>query len=392
VDIRGAAQVSASPPRLLFFGTYREEYARNQILIEGLRRAGWEVVECHASLWRGVEDRVQAASGGWANWGFFRRLFDAYAQLIRLYRKSGEYDVILVGYPGHLDVYLARFLASIRGRPLAWDVLNSLYLISVERGIEERSAFTVGMIRRLEQFACRLPDRMFLDTQQFVNWFVDTHHLDPTRFRLVQIGADDRNFLPLDDPQPQDGQFRIIYYGSYIPNHGVEYIIEAARLLERGSPGNPVLVEMVGVGPERAKAQELAERYSLQNVCFIDWLERDALAERIARADVVLGAFGVTRQLLLTNNNKIYEGFAMRKPVISARTPALPEVLQHGEHLYLCERGDPTSLAQAVRALQADPALCRRLAENGYRVFHDHFDVTQIGKKIASHLDELVGR
>ena len=29
------------PPRVLYFGTYREEYARNQIIIEGLRRAGW---------------------------------------------------------------------------------------------------------------------------------------------------------------------------------------------------------------------------------------------------------------------------------------------------------------------------------------------------------------
>ena len=384
--------MSASRPRLLFFGTYREEYARNQILIEGLRRAGWEVVECHASLWRGVEDRVQAASGGWARPDFLLRAIKCYAQLLKKYRQAGEFDVLLVGYPGHLDVYLARILAWIRRRPLAWDVLNSLYLISVERGIEERSPFTVKMIRRLEQIACRLPDRLFLDTQQFVNWFVDTHHLDPSRFRLVQIGADDRNFLPLDHLHPQDGQFRIIYYGSYIPNHGVEYIIEAAHLLERETPGKPFLVEMVGVGPERAKAQELAERYSLRNVCFIDWLERETLAERIAQADVVLGAFGVTQQLLLTNNNKIYEGFAMRKPVISARTPALPEVLHHAEHLYLCERGDPASLAQAIRAMQSDPALCRNLAENGYRVFHDHFDVTQIGKKIASHLDELVGR
>ena len=382
--------MSAAAHRVIYFGTYREEYARNQILIEGLRRAGWEVVECHAPLWRGVEDRVKAASGGWASLGFLGRVLSAYIHLLRQYRKSGTFDVLLVGYPGHFDVFLARLLASLRRKPLAWDVLNSLYLITVERGIQKRSRITVELIRRIERLACRLPDMLFLDSQQFVGWFVDTHKLDPSRFRLVWIGADERSFQPLEITRPVEDIFRIIYYGSYIPNHGVEYIIEAARILEAKSSQQPVTVEMVGAGPEREKAQALAEKYQLQNVCFIDWLERDALAERIARSDIVLGAFGTTRQLLLTNNNKIYEGFAMRKTVISARTPALPELLHHEEHLYLCERGNPVSLAEAVRVLQANPSLRNRLAENGYQIFKQHFNITAIGNEAASHLEELI--
>ena len=382
--------MSAPARRVIFFGTYREEYARNQILIEGLRRVGWEVVECHAPLWRGVEDRVQAASGGWASLGFLRRVISSYIQLLQTYRRVGAYDVLLVGYPGHFDVFLARLLAFLRRKPLAWDVLNSLYLITVERGIQKRSGFTVEMIRCIERLACRQPDMLFLDTQQFIDWFVQTHRLDPGRFRLVMIGADERNFLPLEKSKPSDNSFRIIYYGSYIPNHGVEYIIEAARILEAETSYEPVMVEMVGDGPERRKAEALAEKYQLKTVCFIDWLERDALTEHIAQCDVVLGAFGTTRQLLLTNNNKIYEGFAMRKAVISTRTPALPNLLHHGEHLYLCGRGDPASLADAVRILQADPALRDRLAESGYRIFREHFDVTHIGRQAANHLEELL--
>jgi len=103
----------------------------------------------------------------------------------------------------------------------------------------------------------------------------------------------------------------------------------------------------------------------------------------------VLGVFGVTMQNMLTNNNKIYEGFAMRKPVVSARTPALPESLVHGEHLYLCERGDAGSLAEAIRSLQADPELCKRLADNGYRLFCEQFDLDHIGQEFARHLEEL---
>ncbi len=271
---------------------------------------------------------------------------------------------------------------------MVWDVLNSLYLITTERGIQQRSRFTVALIRWMERLACRLPDLLLLDTSQFIDWFRDTHSIETSQFRIVQIGADDRYFHPLESPEQACGEvanFRVIYYGSYIPNHGVEGIIQAARLLKEDG----VSFEMIGTGPDLPKAKALSQEYNLENVTFIDWLERPELAKHIARSDLVLGVFGATQQNLLTNNNKIYEGFAMRKAVVSARTPALPEVLEHGVHLYLSRRGDPQSLADAIRVLKADPDLRARLSENGKLIFHQHFDVTQIGRQFAQHLEEL---
>ncbi len=372
--------------RICYFGTYRAEYARNQILIEGLRRAGMQVVECHAALWQGVEDRVQTASGGWMRPAFWWRVLRTYGQLLGKYRQVGAYDVLVVGYPGHFDVFLARILASLRGKPLVWDVLNSLYLIATERNITARSPLTVRTIRWIERIACRLPNLLILDTERFVEWFREIHGIDPRRFRLVRIGADQRYFSPLEGkPRTPQDPFRVIYYGSYIPNHGVEFIVEAAHLLE----DERVAFEMVGDGPEHAKAWALERKYRLKKLTFIDWLPRPELSEHIANADLVLGVFGVTMQNMLTNNNKIYEGFAMRKPVVSARTPALPESLVHGEHLYLCERGDAGSLAEAIRSLQADPDLCQRLAENGYRLFCEEFDLDHIGQEFSRYLEEL---
>ena len=165
----------------------------------------------------------------------------------------------------------------------------------------------------------------------------------------------------------------------------METILQAARLLGQEA----VTFEMVGTGPDLSKAKALAQEFNLDHVIFIDWLDRPDLAAHIARSDLVLGVFGATQQNLLTNNNKIYEGFAMCKPVVSARTPALPEVLEHGVHLYLSRRGDPQSLADSIRVLQADPGLRQQLAENGRRIFHQHFDVTRIGEQFARHLQEL---
>ncbi len=374
--------------RVCYFGTYRARYARNQVVIAGLRKQGVQVTECHEQLWQGAEDRVGAATGGWLRPRFWLRVATTYFRLLWQYIHCDNYDVLMVGYPGHFDVFLAWVLARLKRKPLAWDVLNSLYLITLERGIAVRHPFTVKMLRRVERRACLLPDMLFLDTQAFVDWFGETHQISTRKFRLIQIGVDDRYFQPLQKTV-SDGKFRVIYYGTYIPNHGVETIVQAAKLLETDAD---IEIEMIGSGPDEPKARQTAEQLGVRNIRFVGWLGREDLTAHIADADLVLGAFGTTRQLELTNNNKIYEGFAMEKPVLSGDTPALPDVLQHRVHLYLCKRGDPRSLAEGIRTLKSDAELRQRLIENGREIVSTHFNTTAIGKTAATHLHELVDR
>jgi glycosyltransferase involved in cell wall biosynthesis len=375
--------------RVCYFGTYRQEYSRNQIMIEGLRQAGVDVIECHELLWRGIEDRVQAASGGWLRPAFIWRALRTYWHLLRRYLRVDNYDILVVGYPGHLDVFLARLLTWLRRKPLVWDILMSIYLVALERGLDKRSRFTIGLLRRLEWAACRLPDRLILDTSEYVAWFGKTHGVPTQRFRLVPIGADDRVFHPLPSPMPESRAFHVIYYGTFIRNHGVEHIIEAARILA----DNPdIQFELIGDGPEREKAQEIANRYHLSNVTFVEWLEKAELVQRVAQVDVCLGAFGITPQSLMTVQNKIYEGLAMAKPVITGDSPAVQQALIHGEHIYLCERENPQALAEAICNLQSDTALRARLATSGRQLFTAQFDLLHLGQRFARHLEELARR
>lgn len=361
-------------------------------MIAGLRSNGIEVLECHQSLWHGVEDRVQIASGGWFNPTFWWRVMVSYFHLLRRYRQIGNYDILIVGYPGQYDVFLARMLSLLQRKPLVWDVLNSMYLISVERGIAKKHRGTANLIRFLERIACRLPDMLILDSQQFIAWFQQTHNLSPDRFRKVPIGINDDIFrlatnTKIAKKSTFNGIFRILFYGSFIANHGINIIIEAANLL-KDDPS--IHFEIVGKGPEREIAINLAHHYHLKNVTFFEWLEKSDLVMKITQSNVCLGTFGDTLQASLTNNNKIYEGFALKKPVISGASPALPEVLKHGVHLYLCDRGNPQALVNAIITLKNDPELRSRLGENGYRIVLEQFNITRTGEIFASHLHELV--
>ncbi len=378
--------LEAKPLRVCYFGTYRAEYSRNQIMIEGLRRNGVEVIECHETLWHSIDDRVDVASGGWKRVAFMARLVKVYARLLRRYRQVGEYDVLIVGYPGQLDVLLARWLTWLRRRPLVWDVFMSIYLIAWERGLGQKGCLNLWLLRALEYFACRLPDMLIQDTDEYVAWLCRTHRLKAERFRLVPTGADNRKFYPVMAAK-STGRFRVVYYGTYIHNHGVPYMVEAARLLQ-STP--EIHFEFIGQGPLRTEVEALACEYALTNVQFTDWVESAYLPTYLADADVCLGAFGDTPQSLMTIQNKVYEGLAMGKPVISGDSPTVRAMFTHGEHLYLCPRDDPQALADAILTLYRDPVLTQRLAEAGRQRFQEAFTLECNGAMFRKHLEEVL--
>lgn len=354
-------------------------------MIEALRRNGVDVVECQEPLWHGIEDRVEVASGAWARPGFVVRLLRTYGRLLRKLRRVGDYDVIVLGYPGQIDAFLARLLTWLSGKPLVLDVFMSIYLIADERGLTTRSPLTARLIHAVEWIACRLPDRLILDTEAYVQWFHETYGLSPHRFRLVPTGADDRVFQPVGEAGGDDEAFRLLYYGTFIPNHGVEHIVEAARIL-RDDP--TIHFELVGDGPSRARAEALVEEYGLENMTFTGWVTKEELPGKVAQADVCLGVFGVTPQSVMTIQNKIYECLAMRKPVITGDAPTIRASLTHGEHLYLIPREDGTSLAEAIERLRGDPALRRRLARQGHQAFRARYTPQALGERFKRFLEE----
>jgi glycosyltransferase involved in cell wall biosynthesis len=378
------------PLRVCYFGTYRAEYSRNKIMIEGLRRSGVEVIECHETLWRGIEDRVQTASGGWRKPSFWSRVIGAYLRLIWRYLRTPVHDLVIVGYPGQFDVYLARLLSWLRGKPLVWDVFMSIYLIALERGLDQRSAFTINWIRRIERRALRLPNLLIHDTEPYVQWLCETHDLEPARFRLVPTGADDRIFQPAGQPRAADGQFQVIYYGTFTPNHGVQYIIEAARYLtDEADMRAKIQFDLIGDGPDRPEAESLVREYDLGNVNFVGWLEPEDLIQRAAQADLCLGAFGTTPQSIMTVQNKLYEGLAMARPVVSGEAAAVQQALKAGHEIYLCQRADGQSLAKAILALYRNPELRESLSREGHRAFVDKYSLAQIGARYRAHLLQI---
>lgn len=78
------------------------------------------------------------------------------------------------------------------------------------------------------------------------------------------------------------------------------------------------------------------------------------------------------------------QAMAFRKPIILTRTPTISDYVEHGEHAYLVNPGDPKAISDAVTLLMGDPALASRLAENAYRAFVTRYSMPAYVRNIVA--------
>ena len=373
----------ARPLRVCFFGTYRAGYTRNQIILKGLQAQPDVAVHvCHVPLWHGIEDRVQQASGGWRNPRFWQRVAAAYRQLVRAHRATPDYDVMLIGYPGQFDAYLGRRLAHRRGRPVALDILMSLHLVAEERGLTAAHPTTGRLLFRLERGGLRQPDLLIAENAEYRDYIAAKYDLPSGRFRCVPHGADETVFYPRP-LQPPDDHFRVTYHGGYLPSHGMDAILGAAEHLRDRAD---IRFHFYGSGPEKARIVARAAAMGLPNVTFHGFVDQDELLDGLATAHVCLGVFGTTRQANFTVQNKVWEGLAMGRPVISGDSPTIRAALADRREVWLIERNSPDALAAGLTGLQRDPALRESIAAAGHTRYLAEHSIPALGRQMKEAL------
>jgi glycosyltransferase involved in cell wall biosynthesis len=359
-------------------------------MIKGLIKHNVNVIECHETLWNDIEDRVNAVKKGLINPKLWKRFIFTYYQLLKKFRSLPEFDIIVVGYPGHFDIFLAKLLSIFSKKPVVWDVFMSIYLISIERKLDKKNSFTVNFLRLVEFFALRLPDKLIIDTRQYANWFNQTYSIPLKKFCLVPTGADDEVFNANNEIQcsPKD-YFKVLYYGTFIPNHGVPYILEAAKCLENEKS---LLFQFIGSGPELDLCLDMVNKYSLKNVEFISWMEQEVLINYIHNADIVLGAFGRTPQSIMTVQNKIYESMAMGKLVITGDSHAVRDQFENYREIILCDRDKPENLATVIKELIKNPDNIVVISRNALNKFNRDFSIKKNGLRFVNCLKEELSK
>jgi glycosyltransferase involved in cell wall biosynthesis len=380
VNLGGGAP-QRPPQRVCFFGTYAREHTVTRLLADACQAAGIEVVECHRPLWEKTPHK-HARYFGTRSAG---RLLAQYARhavaLARSRRRIGKVPLYVIGFNGQLDCLLLRLLLVRHPTPI---VLAPLVTLS-ETLVEDRGVFRPGSLRaRLAAFLDRaslwLPARVVMDTEAHRRYVIDTFGVAPTRVATWYLGADTRVFTPTP-PLDGDGPLRVLFYGSFVPLHGTDTVLQAATFLQARRDIEFVLA---GDGPAHQASVAYARQHCLDRVRFLDWMPYERLGQLVASAHVCLGIFGTSPKAQMVIPNKVYQAAAVGRPVVTADTAAVREVFTHGDTAWLCRPGDPAALAEAIETLGADAGTRKRLAARAAALMADRFAPTAQGQRLAA--------
>jgi len=371
--------------KVCYWGTYDRDYPRNRILMEGLRRNGVEVSELHFPLWGSPAEKVRRARGGWFHPLLLLRWAWAYVSLGARFLFSSKPDFLFVGYSGHFDVFPAWCLSRLRRVPLVFDAFLSLYdSMVLDRGAMDPRSLKARFLAGVDRNSCRLADKVLLDTSAHVKFFCEQFGLDPDKFWVLPIGADDEVFKPFPLRESNGHVYTVLHFGRYIPLHGLETVVRAAAVLE--AAGEKCRFLLVGNGEERQSVANLARSLEVRSIEFMETQPPSRIAEILKEADLSLGIFGTTGKASRVVPNKVYEAMAAARPVVTGDSPAAREFLTDGEDCLLCEVGNPQALANAIRRIRRDLTLSTKLAEGGRGSFEKQASPTVIGSNLCQRL------
>lgn len=153
----------------------------------------------------------------------------------------------------------------------------------------------------------------------------------------------------------------LLYSGRLSPEKGIDVLLEAAGR----APDVPVAV--AGVGPALERLRAVAP----PSVSFLGWLDQRELAAIRARSLMTLQpsiCFDVSPFAAI-------EAAAGGRGVIASRIGGLPEIVRDGVSGMLVEPGDPDELAQAMRAVAADPDRAMQFGRRARQLARDEFEL-----------------
>lgn len=331
-----------------------------------------------------------------ANTGFFRRLLDYISFMLTAIPASfavKNVDIVVGTSPQFFTVCAAFMVAKIKRVPWIFE-LRDIWPESVRTvgAMGESSIFY--FIEKIELFLYSRASRIVSVTRAFKRALV-SRGVPVSKIDVVTNGVDLGRFTVGEKDEALlrthglSDKFVAGYIGTHGMSHGLDTVLDAAKLVGRGNNGSGFHFILLGDGAMKAELVQRVESEGIDNVTFIDTVSKDLVVKYWSLLDVAIIHLKKTPLFETVIPSKLFECMAMGIPALHCVKGESADIVARERVGVLVEPEDAQALAESLVRLFGDRDLYQQLSKNG-PLSAGKYDRAALAAKMLSILEHVV--
>lgn len=218
-------------------------------------------------------------------------------------------------------------------------------------------------LAKLEKEAARDANIIITVSQYSAQKLVQLYDVSEKKIRVIPNGVDLQRFMPFKDFENikyricGKSKYVILFVGNLIPRKGLNYLIQAAKLVT--NENNDTKFVIVGEGPLKKDLVLFSQKQGVsENFNFLGKVSDELLPKLYNCADVF-----VSSSLQEGQGITLLEAQATAKPVVAFNVSAISEVVKNKE-TGLLVKPDISELANAILCLLSNEALRKKMGHS----------------------------
>jgi glycosyltransferase involved in cell wall biosynthesis len=293
------------------------------------------------------------------NAGFVLRLLDFFSFMVSGFLgglRVRDADIIIGTSPQFFTVCAACCLAKVKQRPFVFE-MRDIWPESLQAVGMSNAGLSVRLAAPLADYLYRRADHLIVVTHSFKAYLQD-RGVSGERVTVIPNGVDPDMFFPipadisLQQELQLEDKFVVGYLGTHGLAHGLESVVEAARLAGQTDDLTAVHFITVGAGAQFDRIKEIAS--DLDNFTMIGQVSRADILRYWSLLDASLIHLKASPLFESVIPSKMFEAMAMGVPLLHGVGGESADIVRTSRSGICFAAEQPEALLSAIRQISTD--------------------------------------
>lgn len=318
--------------------------------------------------------------------------------LIELFLKAAFADVIYLPTMNNRFIKSAVWAAKIFNKKLVVEMYMSIFdTFVLDKKVLNGKIIKAGSKQAKEMMkkdilALTKPDYIIPTTCQELSYWEKLLGINIDRQKVFVAPNCNVSPLAIKKNFRQDDVLKICWWGTFIPLHGLDNILQAMQILQKREV--EFTCSLFGVDKhEFTMYAQTIKQNNLENRVFLrkDLSFSDGSLPKylVDNCNLALGIFGNTDKARNAVPNKLIEALSMGIPTLTMNSPALKEFFNPETDLWTCEP-EPEAIAESILAIAGGAARTVDWEQTRQKVLNT-FSVTRYQEAVSKVLEKVTG-